>query len=124
MVTPSQNIGSANGFKEALQVAITDGAEFILLLDDDNALEKGTLNILKEGWHANHGFAADNNRVVLDFRQDHQADVIDGISETRANQRPNSLLCFHILDLPFKFWSRTPWFRQSVGKKTTCDHGK
>lgn len=107
-----RNTGSACGFSEGLKAAYHAGAEFVLLLDDDNVLEPGALEQLKKGWthHANETPEAD--LVVLGFRPEHQADVAEGFSSDRINQNSDSFFGFQLIDIPFKLWRRTPWFRR------------
>lgn len=118
IISLGRNTGSANGFKEGLQAAYNAGAEHILLLDDDNVLEPGAIAVLKEGWSGlDHELPA-YNRLTLGFRPEHQTEVAEGLSETRANQHPNCFLGFRILDIPFKLWRRTHWFRKrTVSRK-------
>jgi glycosyltransferase involved in cell wall biosynthesis len=41
-----RNLGSAGGFKTGIDLALQHGAEFLLLLDDDNVLNPGAVNQL------------------------------------------------------------------------------
>lgn len=111
------NTGSAQGFAEGLKTAFNDGAEFILMLDDDNVLEAKALKTLKQGWQNNLVGNKQADLITLGFRPDHQADVAEGLSTNRMNPHPDSFFGFHIVDIPFKIWRRTPWFRRKSAMK-------
>lgn len=117
VVTLGKNTGSANGFKAGLQGALKAGADFILLLDDDNTLEIDALNVLKAGWFKLSPSLPWSHRVMLGFRPEHQADVAEGVAESRVNQHPNSFFGFRVRDIPFKLWRRTGLFQRAVQGK-------
>jgi GT2 family glycosyltransferase len=121
VVPMGSNTGSARGFAEGLKTAFNDGAEFILMLDDDNRVEKQTIDVLYCGWCNN---LINNNKadlIMLGFRREHQADVTEGLSPKQINQHPDSFFGFHILDIPFKIWRRTHWFKSKF-KQTKIPH--
>lgn len=121
IVAMGSNTGSARGFAEGLKTAFNDGAEFILMLDDDNRVEKKTIDVLCRAWRNN---LIDNNKadlIMLGFRREHQADVAVGLSPRQINQHPDSFFGFHILDIPFKIWRRTRWFK-SKSETTQIPH--
>ncbi|ABB23643.1 glycosyl transferase, group 2 family protein [Pelodictyon luteolum DSM 273] len=105
------NTGSANAYKAGMAKAVEMGAEFLFLLDDDNVIGEGALSILIAGYLECAGSIAPDRLSVLACRPDHHADVLAGLGEKRANPKPGSFLGFHLADIPFKFWRRTPWFR-------------
>lgn len=59
-----QNLGSAAGFGHALQVALSTGAQFVWVLDDDNRPVPGALRVLLDFW-ASSGATARADRVAL-----------------------------------------------------------
>ncbi len=112
VVPMGSNTGSARGFAEGLKTAFNDGAEFILMLDDDNILEAKALDILIQGWRTACINSGKENLMVLCFRPEHYADVAEGLSSKRVNQHSDSFFGFHIKDIPFKLWRRTSLFKK------------
>ena len=111
VVEMGRNTGSAPGYAAGIQRALDLGAEFIFLLDDDNRPEPGALSTLLQA-HAELARSTPRDRLaVLAFRPSHQGDVADGVPASRVNPRPSSFLGFHVLDIPYKLWRRTPWGR-------------
>lgn len=104
------NQGSAAGFVAGISAALQDGAEMIWLLDDDNRPLPGALRALLDAYDAllAHG-GGKQDTAVLAFRPEHQADVAMGVPQARINPRRSSFLGFHVLDIPYKLWRRTPW---------------
>ena len=101
------NTGSANGFKVGIEAAVAQGAEYILLLDDDNVLVPGALAALAAA-HADLARSISRDRLaVLGFRPDHQPDIAAGLPLARVVPHPDSFFGFHLADIPFKFWRRT-----------------
>ncbi|TCD47277.1 glycosyltransferase [Chlorobium sp. N1] len=111
IVSFSSNTGSANAYKAGLARAVELGAEFLFLLDDDNVVDEGALSILVSGYLASVASIGSDRLAVLACRPDHHADVLDGLGQKRSNPKPASFLGFHLVDIPFKFWRRTPLFR-------------
>lgn len=108
------NKGSAAGFAAGIQGALDQGAELVWLMDDDNCPREGSLSTLLDAY-TNAAECTDRQKLaVLAFRPEHQADVAMGVSEGRINARPNSFRGFHVLDIPFKIWRRTPWGKPRV----------
>jgi glycosyltransferase involved in cell wall biosynthesis len=118
IVQMDRNTGSARGFAEGLRTAYNDGAEFILLLDDDNVLEKKALDVLMQGWQSNSNGNNNADLIMLGFRPEHYSDVAEGLTTNRINQHPDSFFGFQIVDIPFKLWRRTAWFRRQSAIKT------
>ena len=111
VVCMSHNVGSAGGYAAGIQRALDLGAEFIWLLDDDNEPVEGCLARLMEAY-ADEAHTTPRDRLaVLAFRPDHQADVAAGVPVRYVNARPDSFCGFHVLDIPYKLWRRTPWGR-------------
>lgn len=114
----SHNTGSANGFKVGIEAAMAEGAELILLLDDDNVLNAGSLSALYGAYDELLEQTPQDRLAVLGFRSDHQADIHDGIPPERTIAHPNSFFGFHIADIPFKIWRRTPWAKRGFSQKS------
>ncbi len=109
-----RNTGSAVGFSTGIQRALDLGAEYVWLLDDDNCPRDDTLRILSEAYSQEMKVTPRNRLAVVAFRSEHQADVAMGVPEHRINPRANSFHGFHVLDIPYKIWRRTPWGKPRV----------
>jgi len=112
-----RNTGSANAFKSGMEAAVLSGAEFVLLLDDDNVLESGALQVLLDGWRDGEDLASESDRAVLAFRPEHQADIAEGLNVKRINPRADSFFGFHVYDIAFKLWRRTPFYSKKINQK-------
>lgn len=108
------NKGSAAGFAAGIQGALDEGAELIWLMDDDNCPREDSLSTLVDAYTNAAKSTARQKLAVLAFRPEHQADVAMGVTQGRINARPNSFRGFHVLDIPFKIWRRTPWGKPRV----------
>jgi GT2 family glycosyltransferase len=113
VVEMGRNIGSAPGFAAGIQRAMDLAAEFIWLLDDDNKPASGCLSILMNAYQELRPQHPADLLVVNAYRQDFYAEVSAGVPARYLNARPNSFRGFHVLDIPYKFWKRTPWGRPS-----------
>lgn len=112
IVPMGSNHGSAAGFATGISAAVQVGAEMIWLLDDDNRPLPGALRTLLEAYDVLLAHGGDRqDTAVLAFRPEHQADVAMGVPQARINPRLSSFLGFHVLDIPYKLWRRTPWGR-------------
>lgn len=114
VVEMGRNTGSAAGFAAGIQRALDLGAEYLWLLDDDNRPAPGCLAALADAYRDLRRTHALDRLAVLAFRPEHQADVAAGVPLTYVNPRRNSFRGFHVLDIPYKFWRRTPWGRPRV----------
>lgn len=103
------NTGSAEGFATGIQRALDLGAEYVWLLDDDNRPRSDTLQQLRDAYSQAQTSTPRDRLAVLAFRPEHQADVAAGVATHRINPRANSFRGFHVLDIPYKIWRRTPW---------------
>ncbi|MFI8573481.1 glycosyltransferase [Stenotrophomonas bentonitica] len=101
-----RNSGSANGYSVGIAAALDDGAEFIWLMDDDNApkdLALTELHMQLEKITKLHGA---ERSAVLGFRPSHQADIAQGIHSARAYPPRSSFFGFHYRQLFFKIKRR------------------
>lgn len=114
VVEMGANTGSAKGFATGIQRALDLGAEHIWLLDDDNRPHSDTLARLREAYAAASVSTPRDRLAVLAFRPEHQADVAMGVATHRINPPVNSFRGFHVRDIPYKIWRRTPWGRPQV----------
>lgn len=111
------NQGSAIGFAAGIERARKLGAEFIWLLDDDNQPTDNALSTLLGAYSRLSAEFSEDKLAVVAFRPDHQADVAAGVPLLRISPRPSSFWGFHIFDVPYKLWRRTPWGRPQ-GRET------
>lgn len=105
------NTGSANGYSVGIQAALDAGAEYIWLMDDDNAPTINAIEVLHSRLHQREQIDGRDKAAVLGFRPTHQADIAAGVPERFAIQRRSSFFGFHIAQLPYKIWRRLPWGR-------------
>jgi len=110
----TENRGSAGGYAAGIQRAYELGAEFIWLLDHDNVpQDRARSELLSAHARLNKEFSGESLGVVA-YRPLHHGDIAAGVSASRVKWRPSSFWGFHILDMPYKFWRRTPWGRPSL----------
>lgn len=119
MVPMGSNQGSAAGFAAGISAAMQAGAEMIWLLDDDNRPAMGALAALLAAYQREAQSMATSRLAVLAYRPDHQWGVAMGLPAGRVNGRRDSFCGFHVLDIPYKLWSRTRWGRRPRGVPET-----
>ncbi|MDE1166975.1 MAG: glycosyltransferase [Pseudomonas sp.] len=103
------NTGSANGYAVGIEAALRRGAEYIWLMDDDNAPTLGAVETLHRRLRECEQKLGRDQTAVVGFRPTHQADVAAGVPERFATQPRSSCFGFHIAQLPYKVWRRLPW---------------
>lgn len=103
------NTGSANGYKVGIEAALQQGAEYLWLMDDDNAPTLGAVETLHQRLHECARMVGEDKAAVIGFRPNHQADIAAGVPHRYAIQLRSSCFGFHIAQLPYKLWRRTPW---------------
>lgn len=103
----TRNLGSAGGFNVGLRIALELGADFVLLLDDDNEVQPGCLATLAAQYALWQPRTGNGDLAMLAYRQDHQADVAAGMPGNRMIPRRNAFFGFSVVDVPFKIWRRT-----------------
>ncbi len=103
------NTGSANGYAVALDAALASGAEYIWMMDDDNAPTEAAVAILhREVTRLGDRLGA-AQVAVLGYRATQQADVAQGVPSRFLCQPRSSYFGFHLAQLPYKLWRRTRW---------------
>jgi GT2 family glycosyltransferase len=112
----SKNLGSACGFKLGIKAALKRKAEYIWLLDDDNLPQETSLEVLVAAYKRIRKNFPSDQFALLSFRPDHQADIAAGVPLHRCYPRPGSFLGFHLIDIPYKIWRRTPWGKPRPSK--------
>lgn len=105
------NTGSAAGYRVGIEAALARGAEYIWLMDDDNAPKLGAIDALHQRlFECAQGRGRDKT-AVIGFRPTHQADIAAGVPRPFAVQWRSSCFGFHVAQLPYKVWRRLPWGR-------------
>ncbi|POD68909.1 glycosyl transferase family 2 [Pseudomonas syringae group genomosp. 3] len=103
------NTGSANGYATGIKAALQEGADYIWLMDDDNAPTRNAIEVLHKALYEREQIDGQGSTAVLGFRPSHQADIAAGVPLRYAVQRRSSFFGFHIAQLPYKIWRRLPW---------------
>lgn len=111
VVPMNGNQGCALGYARGLERAVALDAELIWLLDDDNQPMSGALAALVSAWGACRSRVAAEQLIVTAVRDEHHADVMAGVPESRLKVRWDSFGGFHLFDLGYKVWRRTRWGR-------------
>ncbi|MBN2679704.1 glycosyltransferase [Acidithiobacillus montserratensis] len=109
VVEMSANTGSAKGFATGIQRALNLGSGYIWLLDDDNRPRGDTLPLLREAYAAAAVNTPRDRLAVVAFRAQFNGDLAMGVATHRINPPVNSFHGFHVRDIPYKLWRRTPW---------------
>jgi len=104
VVRLSHNSGSAAGFKNGIMHALETGAEYLLMLDDDNVPLPGSIALLSQALaevrsHSDSGLVA-----VLGNR--HNPDAGQQLAGKSMRMRQGSFLGFHLFDIPAKIIKR------------------
>ena len=103
------NTGSANGYARGIEAALNTHAEYIWLMDDDNAPMVGALAKLHVELEKLADEIGKSRAAVLGFRPDHQADIAMGVYLNKFSYLESSFLGFHYRQIPRKIWHRLPW---------------
>ncbi|MBA1277634.1 MULTISPECIES: glycosyltransferase [Pseudomonadaceae] len=106
------NTGSANGYAVALEAALAGGADYIWMMDDDNAPTTAAVSILHRELTRLGGLLGPERVAVLGYRATQQADVAQGVPPRYILQPRSSYFGFHIAQLPYKLWRRLPWAKR------------
>jgi GT2 family glycosyltransferase len=118
LVENDYNTGSAQAYSQGIAAALADGADYLLLMDDDNAPTSGCVPLLLaelKSLGQTNGF---DRTAVSGFRPLLQPDVARG----KPPPLPSSFLGFHIAQIHRKLWSRLrPQAADSVRIRITAD---
>lgn len=106
IVRLDKNTGSANGYSVGIKTALDTGADYIWLMDDDNAPKPGALQLLHERLTKLTSDLGAANSAVMGFRPDHQADIAAGMNAKSAYPLRSSFFGFHYKRLVAKVWRR------------------
>ena len=116
-----RNLGSAGGFKRAMERAVELDAEFILIVDDDNRLDAGCHAALAAA-HARRVTAVGRDLLAIQAYRERQHDLATGTpSRGMHSDNPFAYFGFHVLDLPAKVLRRTTFGRQQQAARPIRD---
>lgn len=108
------NRGSAAGFAAGIKRACELKTDFIWLLDDDNQPQEKALSTLLSAYADLSAKYPKDSLALLAFRPDHQRAVAFYVPRRCPERRPSSFWRFHIFDVPYKLWRKTPWGRDRL----------
>jgi GT2 family glycosyltransferase len=117
VVTLERNTGSAGGFRAGLQRALALGASHLLLLDDDNEMQAGCLAALQAAHRDSLADVPQDKLAILAYRADRQTDAAANIPSSGMHGNRAAFFGFHVLDVPFKLFRRTPWGRRWIANR-------
>lgn len=112
LIELEHNTGSANGYAVALDAALAGGADYIWMMDDDNAPTAAAVSILHRELARLTGLLGRDRVAVLGYRATQQEDIAQGIPLRYILQPRSSYFGFHIAQLPYKLWRRVPWAKR------------
>lgn len=105
------NQGAAGAYYAGIKTALENGAEYLLLLDDDNAVEEKAVRTLKSTYSRLRESYSTDTLCVAAFRLEQEL-LRD------PNQEPQfppaaSFLGFHVHHIPRGLWKKRPWARSA-----------
>jgi GT2 family glycosyltransferase len=103
IVNLNSNTGSANGYAVGIEAALALEAEYLWLMDDDNAPAKGTTRILCKELVDLSNAIGTGRAAVLGLRKSRLKDFGD---LRRAFQPSSNFLGFHVAQIPHKIMRR------------------
>jgi len=119
VVELASNTGSAHGYAIGIQAALALGAEYLWLMDDDNAPAKGTVGILCHELARLSDEIGTERAAVLGFRKS-RTKAPDNL---QRNYPPaSSFVGFHVMQIPQKLLRRlSRSARQSIASNEILD---
>ncbi|MCQ4313478.1 glycosyltransferase [Pseudomonas stutzeri] len=112
LIQLQHNTGSANGYAVAIEAALAGGADYIWMMDDDNAPTAAAVSILHRELARLIGLLGPDRVAVLGYRATQQADIAQGVPTRYILQPRSSYFGFHIAQMPYKLWRRLPWTKR------------
>lgn len=112
-----ENRGSAGAYVEGIGTALSGGAEFLLLLDDDNCVEPDAIQLLKEAFRSLSGRVSPDKLCMLGLRPDQHPDILAGVPHDPFGDSHDTFLDFHLRDIPRKILKRIPGARRSTDRE-------
>lgn len=105
------NTGSANGYAVGISEALALDAEYIWLMDDDNVPKAGAVASLLDGLLIQSTAFPGRMIAVAGFREDHQADIAQGVEKKFAIPPRSSFFGFHFSHIHYKIIRRLPFYK-------------
>lgn len=122
VVRLGRNTGSAGGYRTGMARALELGAEFVLLLDDDNMLEAGCLAQLSADYLLWSHRVPASLLAVLAFRPGRQTDVAAQVPASGMRDNRSAFFGFRLSDVPFKLFRRTSVGRAWLARRPVVPH--
>jgi GT2 family glycosyltransferase len=117
-----KNTGSAGGYKAGIARALALGAEYVLLLDDDNRMQPDCLARLWAAYQAAACAGVPAHALaVLAYRPDRQADAAAQVPASGMDLCPEAFFGFQLGDVPFKLFRRTFLGRRWLAGRKVLD---
>jgi GT2 family glycosyltransferase len=113
VVRNARNLGSAAGFARGMEEALKFSPDYVLLLDDDNAMIPGCLATLEATYVAWSSTIPEHSLAVLAHRPSHLPNVEEHGIEKRMLPPRAAFFGFSVTDIPNKLWRRV---RSSLGR--------
>src|SRR5690606_29278945 len=95
LIELQHNTGSANGYAVALEAALAGDADYIWMMDDDNAPTAAAVSILHRELARLSGLLGPDRVSVLGYRATQQADIAEGVPPRYIRQPRSSYFGFH-----------------------------
>lgn len=114
LIQLEHNTGSANGYAVAIEAALAGSADYIWMMDDDNAPTLSAVTILHRELKRLTQLLGADRAAVLGYRATQQADIAQGVPARFVRQPRSSFFGFHVAQLPYKIWRRLPWPRRTA----------
>jgi GT2 family glycosyltransferase len=102
----AKNQGSASGYCAGIKAARESKEEFLLLLDDDNCVTPGAIQVLSEAYEELSAGCIQDNLCLVGFRPSHQPEIFQGRTPDSLGGVPGAFFAFHFRQIPLKIWRR------------------
>ena len=110
------NQGSSGAYYFGIKKAVEDGAQYLLLLDDDNAVKPGAIETLKATYQRLLPQFSHDGLCVSGLRMDQE--VLRGDMPEPIFPAGKRCLGFEVTQLLSRPWKRLPWGRRSRRPRT------
>jgi GT2 family glycosyltransferase len=100
VVPMGRNTGSAPAYKTGMETAARMGAEFVLLMDDDNALGLGTLPKMKSALEEAVGKSGLDRAISAGFRPAHEGNLLAGMAYGCLAHRHHGFMGIDLTSVP------------------------
>jgi GT2 family glycosyltransferase len=111
----SHNSGSAAGFKRGIIHALEAGAEYLLMLDDDNVPLPGSIALLSQSLAEVR--SRSDSKLVAVLGNRYNPDSMHQFAGKSTCMRQGSFLGFHLFEVPAKIFKRLCLWAQIPAKR-------